>query len=34
MRATWWSGNDRVFANPPADAEAIRALHARALAGE
>ena len=27
-------GNDRVFANPPADAEAIRALHARALAGE
>ena len=27
-------GADRVFANPPADAEAIRALHARALAGE
>ncbi len=27
-------GNDRVFANPPADAEAIRSLHARALAGE
>jgi PAS domain S-box-containing protein len=27
-------GNDRVFANPPADAEAIRALHGRALAGE
>ncbi|HET9025498.1 MAG TPA: PAS domain S-box protein, partial [Burkholderiaceae bacterium] len=27
-------GSDRVFANPPQDAEAIRALHARALAGE
>jgi PAS domain S-box-containing protein len=27
-------GADRVFANPPADAAAIRALHARALAGE
>jgi len=27
-------GADRVFANPPDDAEAIRALHARALAGE
>jgi PAS domain S-box-containing protein len=27
-------GADRVFANPPVDAEAIRALHARALAGE
>jgi len=27
-------GADRVFANPPADAESIRALHARALAGE